>query len=129
MEYFLSKVADQQPGIFWLRGESYIEFRTRSYFHWYMFPFQLIQSANTDFLLMKTRKVLNRSSKWANGVIVKVRCFHNFTINSQSKLKKIKHAILQPLTEKQSRRILIRFHRVLGTNYIKTLVLKFSQKF
>ena len=75
-----------------------------------MFPFQLIQSANTDFLLMKTSKVLNRSSKCANGVIAKARSFHSFTINSQSKLKKIQHAFIQTLTEKQSRRILIRFH-------------------
>ena len=37
-----------------------------SRFHWYMFPFPLVQSANTDFLSMKAQRVLNRSSKREN---------------------------------------------------------------
>ena len=37
-----------------------------SYFHWYVFPFYLVQCANTEFLLIKAQWVLNRSSKCAN---------------------------------------------------------------
>ena len=37
-----------------------------SYFNWYIFPSHMVPSANTEFLLMKTHRVLNRSSKCAN---------------------------------------------------------------
>ena len=37
-----------------------------SYLHWYVFPLHLVQSGNTQFLLMKTHRVLNKWSKCAN---------------------------------------------------------------
>ena len=53
-----------------------------------MFPCNLVQSANTEFLSMKTNSVSNRSRKNANVLFVKIRCFYSFIINSPSKLKK-----------------------------------------
>ena len=49
----------------------------------YVFPFHLVQSANTEFLLMKTQRVLNRSSKCANVRYRKNQVLLWLTINSQ----------------------------------------------
>ena len=53
-----------------------------------VFLFHLVQSANTEFLLMKTQRVLNRWNKWAIVRYCKNQVFLLFTINSKSKLKK-----------------------------------------
>ena len=47
-----------------------------------MFPFHLVQSASTEFLLVNTHQVLNRSSKCANmrcrkTQVLDPKCFHN----------------------------------------------------
>ena len=63
-----------------------------------MFPFHLVQSANTEFLIMKTHRVfLNRLSKYAMCVIVKTKWFYSPNINSESKLKKISTLFLRHL--------------------------------
>ena len=51
-----------------------------------MFPFHLLQSVNTEFLLMNTHRVLDRSSKCATVRYRKNHVFYGFTINLQSKL-------------------------------------------
>ena len=56
-----------------------------SYFHRYVFRFHLIQSANTEFLLMKAQRVLNRSRKCANVCCRKIQVFYSFAIDLQSK--------------------------------------------
>ena len=65
-----------------------------------MFPFHLVQSANTEFLLMKIHRVLNRLSKCANVSCRKNQGFYNFTINSQSKLEKFSTLFLRYLPRK-----------------------------
>ena len=60
-----------------------------SYFKWHVFHFHLVQSANTEFLLMKTHRVLCRLSKCAN--VLYRRCFYSFSINSQPKRKDLAH--------------------------------------
>ena len=47
------------------------------------------RSSNTEFLLMETQQVLNRSTKCANVCYHKNQVFLKFIINSQSKLKKL----------------------------------------
>ena len=41
-------------------------YRESIYFNWHVFPCHLVQSTNTEFLLMKAHRVLDRSSKCAN---------------------------------------------------------------
>ena len=60
-----------------------------------MFPFLLVQSASTKFLLMTHRVDLNRSSKCANMRYRKNQVFYSFTINSQSKPKKFSTLFLR----------------------------------
>ena len=45
-----------------------------SYFHWYGFPFHFIQSANTEFLLMETQRLLTLQQIKNMSVIVKTSC-------------------------------------------------------
>ena len=59
---------------------------------------------------MKTHRVLNRLSKCANMHYRKNQVFLWLTINSQSKLKKNQHTILEISTKKNSLRKLTRFH-------------------
>ena len=74
-----------------------------------MLPFHLVQSANNEFLFMKTHRVLNRLSKCENVRYCENQVLLWFTINSQSKLKKIQYAILKISTKKNSLWNLIRF--------------------
>ena len=69
--------------IWWIRPNKTF---WRLNFHWYMFPFHLLQSVSTEFLLMKTHRVLNRSSKCATVRYRKNQVFYGFTINLKSKL-------------------------------------------
>ena len=66
-----------------------------------MFPFHLVQSANTEFLLMKIHRVLHRLSKYANVSYRKNQGFYNFIINSQSKLEKFSTLFLRYLPRKR----------------------------
>ena len=59
---------------------------------------------------MRTQQILNRLSKCANKRYRKDQTFLWFTINSQSKLKKIQHTILEISTKKNSLRNLARYH-------------------
>ena len=54
---------------------------------------------------MKTQRVLNRLSKCANVCYRKDQIFLWFTINSQSKLKKIHHTILEISTKKKKKKV------------------------
>ena len=60
--------------------------------HTFRFPFHLVQSANTDFLLINPNLQM--------CVIVKTRCFYILTISSQSKLKKFNTLFLRYLPRK-----------------------------
>ena len=53
-----------------------------------MFHFDMVQFANTEFLLTKPHRVLNRSSKSGNVCYHKNQEFSSFTTNLQSKQKK-----------------------------------------
>ena len=66
----------------------------------HVFTCHLVQSANTEFLLMKTCKVLNRSSKCANVRFSKIII----------KTEKIQHTIFETFTKESSLRNLTRFH-------------------
>ena len=59
---------------------------------------------------MKTHQVLNRLSKYPNVRYLKNRLFLWFTINSQSKLKKIQYIVLEITAKKKSLQNLTRFH-------------------
>ena len=78
-----------------------------------MFSFHLVQSANTECLLIKTHRVLSRLSKFAdvryrkNQVLLYF--YHWFTI----KTKKNQYNILETFSKKNSLRNLARFHSVL----------------
>ena len=60
-------------------------------------PFPLDSTANTEFLLMKTQRVLNRSNKCANCVIVKTSCFYNLALIHNQNLKKFSTLFLRHL--------------------------------
>ena len=61
-----------------------------------MLPCDLVQAAHTEFMSMKTHRVLNGSTKCVNVRYRKIQ-FHNlFTI----KTKKIQHTILKTYREK-----------------------------
>ena len=75
-----------------------------------MFPFHLVQSANTEFLLTKTNRALNRSSKCANVRYRKSQVclwFYHYFI---TKTKKIYHTTLEIFTKNNSLCSLITFH-------------------
>ena len=78
------------------------------YFHLYVFPSHLVQNAKTEFLLMKTQRVF--SCQCANARYRKNQGFLYFIINSNSKLKKIQHGILDRYSKKGSLRNLTSFH-------------------
>ena len=63
-----------------------------------MFPFHLVKSENTEFLLMKTQQVLNRSSKYANVRYRKNQVF--LFIVFPIKTKKISTLFLRHLPRK-----------------------------
>ena len=69
-------------------------------FHWYVFPMHLAQCPNTEFLLMNTLRVLDRSSKCANNRYRKKQVSLQFTINSKSKLKNFSTLFLRHLPRK-----------------------------
>ena len=78
-----------------------------------MLPCHLVQAAHTEFMSMKTHRVLNRSTKCANVHYRKIQFYHLFTI----KTKKIQHTILKTFTEKNSLQKLTKFHG--GLFYLK----------
>ena len=61
--------------IWWIRTDKTF---SASYFHCYVLLFHNVQSANTEFLLMRAIRVLNRSNKRANV------CYRKSTQNEEN---------------------------------------------
>ena len=75
-----------------------------------MLPFHLVQSANIEFLLMKTQRAWNRLRKCVNVRYRENQMYLWFTINLTIKTKKIQHSILETFTKQNSPQNLARFH-------------------